>query len=429
VRMSDVAGGDAHFYRAALDAPGDRATLVWNRRAVGCIDPGCTTTSLTLSNLELEQLDPDTGAVEARSASAIDNVEQVRSPAAGSVIYKVKAASTVDGLPAEPYAFASRRRLTRLAAPRPTTRVSVSTDATRPGDTVNVVAEIANPSPDLSAEGATAAIELPASAELAPGSSGPTHSLGTLTPGEVRFVAWAIRIKSDAAARIRVHAGAFRYGEIFASDDSTDLTADGTPPSVAIAGPAGRTTETALAVAWSGTDGGSGVGDYDVEVSANDGPFTPWLTRTSSTAATYAAAAGMRYRFRVRARDRLGNASEYAVSSEVAVLRPEVQVAPPPAPPQVRTPPQLRIRSVARRGSRLEIRGTLVRAAYRAVSFDLRATARGRRLRRRVERFPVAGRFKLALRLPRRLTGTLTVRYAGDDAFEPAAARVRLRGI
>jgi hypothetical protein len=39
----------------------------------------------------------------------------------------------------------------------------------------------------------------------------------------------------------------------------------------------------------------------------------------------------------------------------------------------------------------------------------------------------VAGRYKLSIRLPRKLTGTLTLRYAGDDALGAAANRVKLR--
>ncbi len=431
LRMAEVAGGDAHFYRATLDSAGDRATLVWNRRAVGCIDPGCGTTSLTLTNLELEQLDPETGAVEARSASAIDNVEQVRSPAAGPVIYKVEATSTVDGLPGEPYAITARRTLTPLAAPRPTTRVTLTSAAVRPGDIVHVVAEITNPSPDLTAEGATATLQLPPGIETAPGSPGSVQPLGTLAPGATRYATWAIRATGETTgAPIQVRSSATRYGETFASEDGASLTADGSGPSVALAAPAGRTTDTALAISWSGSDGGVGLRDYDVDVSRDDGPFVPWLPATSSTAATYTATLGTRYRFRVRAHDRLGNPSAYVISSEVAVVARDDATARSPDPPAPqRSSPHLRIRSVKRRGGRIVIRGTLARSAFRALSFDLRATANRRRVRRRAERFPAAGSFKLALRVPPRLTGTLTVRYAGDEALDTAAARVRLRGL
>jgi hypothetical protein len=154
VQLGDVPGGEAHFYRASSAAPGDRATLVWHRRAVGCFRPGCGPTALTLTNLDLEQLDPASGTTETRSASSIDNVEQVRSPDAGDVLYKVKATSGVDALPAEPYALAARRPLTPLAPPKPVVRTTIGAASARPGEDVPVVAEVSNPSPDLTGEGA-----------------------------------------------------------------------------------------------------------------------------------------------------------------------------------------------------------------------------------------------------------------------------------
>ena len=98
----------------------------------GCYRPGCIPTGMTLTNLDLQQLDPATGAVQAQSNSAIDNVEQVRSPgAAATAIYKVKATSTVDGLPAEPFALAARRPLTPLATPQPAVTVDVAAGTQR----------------------------------------------------------------------------------------------------------------------------------------------------------------------------------------------------------------------------------------------------------------------------------------------------------
>jgi hypothetical protein len=78
---------------------------------VCCVLPGCSDDSVsTLTNLDVEQLNPSDCTVQASSASAIDNVEQVRSPAgvAGSqVLYDVRATSSIDGLPAEPFALAA----------------------------------------------------------------------------------------------------------------------------------------------------------------------------------------------------------------------------------------------------------------------------------------------------------------------------------
>lgn len=427
--MDDVAGGDAHFYRADVQAAGDRATLVWNRRALGCIDPGCDTTTLTLSNLELEQLDPATGAVEARSASGIDNVEQVRSPATGPVIYKVKASSTVDGLPGEPYALASRRQITPLAAPRPRARVTLSTTVARPGEPVTVMAELSNPSPDLSAESASATIALPPGVAIDEGSA--TQPVGTLAPGASTVVSWTVRASGDAVNRIAVRSTASRYGETFGSEDQATFTSDGSPPSVAIAVPARGVTDPAIPIAWSGTDAGAGLRDYTVEVATNDGAFSPWLTATSATAATYTGTPGARYRFRVRATDRLGTTSGYATTDEVVVEAPRAEPQPVPRPPgpAIRTNPRLRVRSIARRGSRIELRGTIASDAFRRLTVELNAKSGTKRVRRNGAAFPQAGRFKLALRAPQRLRGTLSLRYTGDERYEPATTLVKLRGL
>jgi hypothetical protein len=51
-------------------------------------------------------------------------------------------------------------------------------------------------------------------------------------------------------------------------------------------------------VSWSGTDvGGSGIGTYDVFVSDNGGDFTPFLTGTTQTSATFSGVAGHTYGF------------------------------------------------------------------------------------------------------------------------------------
>jgi hypothetical protein len=422
----EIAGGDAHFYRADVQAPGERASLVWNRRALGCIAPGCDTTALTLSNLDLEQLDPTTGAVEARSASGIDNVEQVRSPAGGPVVYKVKAASTVDGLPGEPYALAARRPLTRLVTPRPQTRVTLSTAAARPGEPVTVVAELINPSPDLSGENAAASLTVPPGVELVSGAV--TQPIGTLAPGGSTTVTWTVRAAGDAVNRIEVNAAASRYGETFASTDGATFVSDGSAPTVAIAAPAGATSDPAMRLSWSGTDSGVGLRDYTVEVAVDGGPFAPWLTATSLTEAVYEASRGSRYRFRARATDRLGTTSDYATSDEVTVRTTDPAPVAPPTLPPARVSAGLRVRSLSRRGGRIEIAGTIAPAASRRIALDLRATANGRRLRKKLEKFSRSGRFKFALHVPRRANGTVTLRYPGDERLDPAAARVKLRG-
>jgi hypothetical protein len=308
--------------------------------------------------------------------------------------------------------------------------VTLSTTVARPGEPVTVMAELSNPSPDLSAESASATIAVPPGVAIDQGPA--TQPVGTLAPGASTVVSWTVRANADAVNRISVRSTASRYGETFGSDDQATFTSDGSPPSVAIATPARSVTDPAIPLAWTGTDTGAGLRDYTVEVATNDGAFSPWLTATSATSATYAGTPGSRYRFRVRATDRLGTTSGYATSDEIAIEAPRAEPQPvPPQPPgpSTRTNPRLRIGSIARRGSRIELRGTVASDAFRKLTADLDAKSGAQRVRRGGSAFPQAGRFKLALPVPRRLRGTLTLRYAGDERYEPATARIKLRGL
>ncbi len=93
---------------------------------VGFPDPGTQTLTYTQSNLDLHQyladgteILPPAAPSHGGGPDAIDpddTVEQVRAPAGGphGVIYKVEAASTVEGLAAEPFAVTSVDPLTPL---------------------------------------------------------------------------------------------------------------------------------------------------------------------------------------------------------------------------------------------------------------------------------------------------------------------------
>jgi hypothetical protein len=77
--------------------------------------------------------------------------------------------------------------------------------------------------------------------------------------------------------------------------------------------PASSATSLAFAtggipVSWQGTDGGSGVAGYDVQVrQGSGGSWTDWQDDVTSTRATYDGTAGNTYFFRSRARDAAGN--------------------------------------------------------------------------------------------------------------------------
>jgi hypothetical protein len=444
----DVPSGGARFFRATVQAPGDRATLVWNRRVADCkpLRQGCyyDTESgfrtYALSNLDLTEYDAATEAPRAASTSAVDNVEQVRSPAPGNVVYKVSAGD-VDGPPAEPFALAATRLLTPLTTPKPALALTLSDTGTlRAGDPVDVTAEITNPSPDLTAEETTATLELPAGVELVTGQ--PTQTLGTLqtsgAAGDTATAHWTVSGTSDGIKQLIATASASRYGSTFRTAASQSFTVDAAPPAVTLAAPSAAAGGTSIELAWGATDAGAGVASFDVDVSTDDGPFVAWLTATNVTSGAYEGRRGGRYRFRVRATDAFGNVSPYVVSPEVAIPGDHGggnDAPPPPRPPALPPPgaarrsPGLRITRVTRKGPRLlTVRGTVASGVTGGVTARWSGRIHHRRRDARTTTHPRERAFKLTLRLPRGARrGTLTVTYAGDHGFTRQTRRMTLR--
>jgi hypothetical protein len=432
---SSVPGGSARFFRASGVSAADRATLVWQRRATGCYAPGCYPSAMTLTDLDLQQLDPTTGAVQAQSNSAIDNVEQVRSPgAAATAIYKVKASSTVDGLNAEPFAVTARRPLTPLAAPQPTVTIDVDAGTERINEPKTVTATVRNPSPDLTAENVTVTLELPATVELVSGAQ--VRSLGTLpTNSAPQTFTWTVKGTTDGLKNLIARAEASRYGESFTAAAADSYTVDATPPAPSIATPPGSTSNALLGITWGATDAHSTIAAYDVEVAIDGGAWTPWLTSGSQTQATYAGAANHRYRFRVRAIDALGNVSAWLESGETTVtdppsatpVRPDNPIVIPP-PTLARKTPTLRLARISRTKTRITITGRVDRTATGRVTLGYsakvkRKTHKARTVTARVGR----GRFSATIKLPAKLRsprrGTLAIRYGGDAHFAPRALK------
>ncbi|MCX6030937.1 MAG: hypothetical protein NT169_16775 [Chloroflexi bacterium] len=89
---------------------------------------------------------------------------------------------------------------------------------------------------------------------------------------------------------------------------------DATPPTAAMTGlPSVQYTPT-FTLAWSGSDGsgGSGIAVFDIEVKESAGDWTGWLTRVTSTTATFSGQDGQAYRFRARAIDSASNVGAWS---------------------------------------------------------------------------------------------------------------------
>ena len=106
---------------------------------------------------------------------------------------------------------------------------------------------------------------------------------------------------------------------------SAKVTIDRTAPTVSGIKPTLRTgvqlagsslTQALLwKLGWTGTDSGAGVASYDVERSANGGAFTRISSATTATSLNLEMKPGSNYRFRVRARDKVGNLGAWVTTS------------------------------------------------------------------------------------------------------------------
>ena len=84
------------------------------------------------------------------------------------------------------------------------------------------------------------------------------------------------------------------------------VTIDADPPTSSVTGlPTGVNKD--FEVSWSGTDSAAGIVSYDIYVSTNGGPWTLWLSATTSTSATFHGQFPNAYAFYSVARDGTGN--------------------------------------------------------------------------------------------------------------------------
>ena len=116
---------------------------------------------------------------------------------------------------------------------------------------------------------------------------------------------------------------------------------DTTPPTSAVAALPASSKPT-FTVQWSGADnpGGSGLAYFSIYVSTNGGPFGPWLTNTTLTAALFSGAPNTTYAFYSRATDAAGNQEAAHVTADAQTATAIPNNAPPvitPIPTQTVT--------------------------------------------------------------------------------------------
>jgi hypothetical protein len=118
-------------------------------------------------------------------------------------------------------------------------------------------------------------------------------------------------------------------------DPEASTTVDTMPPETAVNPLPTITDSNVINVSWSGTDEGSGIAYYDIQVRINDGPWQLWIPQTLATSAQYNAPADGYYAFEARAVDELGFAEAFNNEAEAAVI---VDMVAPFVVPQVWLP-------------------------------------------------------------------------------------------
>jgi hypothetical protein len=92
-----------------------------------------------------------------------------------------------------------------------------------------------------------------------------------------------------------------------------------TAPTRALVGGTLSAGKAPVRIAWSGSDGGSGIASYKVRMQTDGGAWTTIESATTATSLTRHLAPGHTYRFGVRARDKAGNEGAYAFGSTFRV--------------------------------------------------------------------------------------------------------------
>ncbi len=266
--------GSARFYRGSLGA-GERATLVWNRNADYRYP--LSSTAFALNDLDLTLYRMTDGVVLDSSASAIDNVEQVRVGGATSgLVLKVGAISTVfNGVSAEAYALATGSGIAEATGPALAVSLAAP-GSTGPGSQFSATATVTNIG-DLTAHANCVTLALPAGFSVASGAN--PQCIGSIAPAAQAVASWTVQAAvATGPYGLTATDASTSYGESFSGAGSANVTVTGLPgvtvtattPTVAEAGPGtgqftvSRTgsTASALTVAYT-TNGGAGAGsDY-----------------------------------------------------------------------------------------------------------------------------------------------------------------------
>ncbi len=158
----------------------------------------------------------------------------------------------------------------------------------------------------------------------------------TTPPEGEAFINYTVRPKASASTGTVINAKATVIFDAGLPDESSLDTAPifntidaGAPTSTISALPAFLNTS-AIPLSWSGDDGtGSGIATYNVFVSLDGGPFTPFLTGTTDTSATFTGVFNHKYAFYSIATDNVGNVQPTPTAGQTTTQLTSSDVTPP----------------------------------------------------------------------------------------------------
>jgi len=104
-------------------------------------------------------------------------------------------------------------------------------------------------------------------------------------------------------------------------DPEASTTVDTLPPTVTVDHILPHiSTDTIVTISWSGTDSGSGIQYYDIQVRTNNGGWALWIPQTLATSAQFQAPTDGFYAFEARAVDELGQVEGFNNQAEATVF-------------------------------------------------------------------------------------------------------------
>jgi RHS repeat-associated protein len=146
------------------------------------------------------------------------------------------------------------------------------------------------------------------------------------------FVNYTIKAKRDVLTGTVIDAKATIVFDTQAPIDTPPIfnTLDAGKPTSTVKALPTNVTNPEFVVNWTGNDGnnGSALANYTIYVSDNNGEFTPWLTDTTLTEATYIGQTGHTYAFYSIAKDNAGNTQTLPDTAQATIIVGTLNTAP-----------------------------------------------------------------------------------------------------